>query len=141
MEEKLALEENNQECEKEQQERKRREEIGGVLLGAIAFVNVILSFIVFFSGGSFFSLFVQIGLSIGLVLGVRWIRYLFAVGLAGASIFLLFYLVESFNDSGSSPEGARIIMLIIGLILTISATIFLFKSKYISAYIDHRKRV
>lgn len=102
---------------------------------AISAFNILMSLLSFVSNGNLLTLIVQIVLSICLILGVVWVRYLFAVGAALSTLVnipMLFYAVDS-------SELFIVVFSAIYLIFSAVACVLLFKSEAISEFLYAQK--
>ena len=135
MDDNLTQEQKEKVIENYRNKKSRQFNIGRIIVITIAAINVIMSFVSFFIQHNFISLIIQIALSIALIMGVAWVRYLYAIG-AGLSILI------TINLLGSAIDGSPIwliIFLILELIYSIVSCILLFGNKCVSEFLYSQK--
>lgn len=119
-----------------QEKEEKRYRMGRNIVVTIAAANVISTICGSFLQFNLFSLIVQIAVSIALVAGVSWIRYLFAFG-SLLSIVLGFYILTS----GYAHQLSTLILagVIIQIVFSLASAIFLFKSRCVSEFLYAQK--
>lgn len=139
MEEEYSAAEKQQVLEQIEKEQKRLYQQGKIIVYVIAIINIIgavVSAFTNFNFITFITLIVQIALSLALLCGVTWVRYLFAIGL-GLSGFLALYLLSGQMDF--SGQLGMVIYLVLTLIYAVASCIILFVSKSVSEFLYAQK--
>lgn len=133
-------EEKQRMIEEHAQKQKRLYTHGKIIVTVIAMVNIVGTIAASFLSFNLFQLIIQIVLSIALLMGVSWVRYLFAVG-AALSCFLSFYLLLATDYSLMSASGKALLIsyLIFTLCYSIISCILLFTSKSVSEFLYAQK--
>lgn len=115
--------------------QERQYKRGRIIVFIIAIVNIIGSIVSSFSNFNLFTLIVQIILSIALLCGVSWVRYLFAAGSALGSILMLYALVHA----GPNIPAYLTVIAVTYLIYCIISSIVLFVNKSVSEFLYRQK--
>lgn len=112
---------------------------GRAIVWTIAVLNVLGGLLSFFTQWNVIALAVQIVLSVALVRGVSWVRYLFAVGAALSSLWMLGALLG--GVSAETTVGRVWLTLLIGLYLgySVASCVCLFASKAVSEFLYAQK--
>ena len=118
--------------------------IGKTIVIIIAAVNFIWSIINAFTGQNpllaIFTVVVQLILSIALIMGVGWIRYLFAI-VAGLSV--ISGLASFINPNSalmlSDPTALAIVFVLLSIAFNIASCILLFFNKCVSEFLYAQK--
>jgi len=133
--------------EKKQKENKKKEEhklkqsilIGKIIIYTMAVLNVPFSFLLVVIGYPVFYFFVQIGLSIALILGFNWVRILFGIGAIGAGLSYLHFTISNARfDRWAGDEAIMTIYLIITIVGLVGGSLLLF-SKSVKEFIDNKR--
>jgi DNA-binding transcriptional MerR regulator len=118
-------------------EQKRSYALGRTIVFAIAGINVTASIASFIVNFNFINLILSIILSGALLLGVSWVRYLFAAGSAIGAVMLLFLL---FGDGRiSSLPAFSVVILIATFVFSVASCIVLFRSKSVDDFLYVQK--
>ena len=130
--EELAREQKEQMFIEFETKQAKRLRTGKIIVNAIASVNILMTiFHSIFVSFNLFPFIIQIVLSIALMSGVAWVRYLFAVGAALGAMLILYILAV--GAYFLSP--ALIIFSIVVATYGIVCSALLFTSKCVSEYI------
>ena len=115
-------EEKEQALENHNKKREKKILIGKSIILVIAISNMTLSLLSFIivPGGSFFSVLVQVALSIALIYRVRWVRWFFIIGPTIATLFFI-----SISTSGAGRVEDEAILHLVLLLLSIAIAILL----------------
>ncbi|BBH20065.1 hypothetical protein Back11_14100 [Paenibacillus baekrokdamisoli] len=116
--------------------QKRQYRLGQIIVSSISIINVISALISAFVNFSFFSLLIQVIVSIALFAGVTWIRYLFVVG-AVLSIILNLMLLTS--EYVSMMTQGLMIVTVFQMIYAALASFLLLKSNSVSEFLYSQK--
>ena len=128
--EKLTNEQKEQMIKDFENKQDKMIRTGKIIVIVIASVNIIMTIITFIGNFNLFSLIIQIVLSIALLSGVAWVRYLFAVSAAMGTIILL-YILTSGEVYLTTPF---VIISLVAAAYTVICSILLFTSKCVSEY-------
>lgn len=129
--------------EKEQalKEFERKQEIqykaGKAIVLTIAAVNIIGTLATAVVKFNFFTVIIQIALSIALFCGVSWVRYLFAAG-AALSVFITFAVLTG-GTIGAGVPVYTVVITVAYLAYSIASCIVLFASKSVSWFLYSQK--
>ena len=138
MEKEYSEVEKRQVLEQFEKEQERLYLQGKRIVYVIAIINIIGAVVSAFIRFNFVTLIVQIELSLALLFGVPWVKYLFAVGL-GLSGFLTLYLLLEHIDFSS--QLGMVIYLVFSLLYFIVSCIVLFTSKSVSEFLYEKPEV
>jgi len=97
--------EREREYEKFAERQERQFRLGKAIVFTIASLNILFTLLSAFLNFNFFSVIIQIALSIALYMGVAWVRYLFAIGAVLGIFFGIALLVEL---AGLASSGAAV---------------------------------
>lgn len=114
--------------------------IGKIMITTIATVSMVTNVVLllfhflFLDFVSIVQTLVRIAFTVALICGVRWVRYLYAVGAALGAVFAFFFLIAT---NISSP----LLNVYYGFMIpySIVASVLLFGSKCITAYFYEKK--
>lgn len=115
--------------------QEKRFKRGKMTVYAIAILNIVFTIVSFFLSFNLFSLIVQIVLSICLIAGVTWVRYLFAVGAALA----VFVSVQLLVISAETGLVGLVIYSLLMIVYSGIACYLLFKSEAVSEFLYAQK--
>jgi DNA-binding transcriptional MerR regulator len=118
-------------------EQKRSYALGRTIVFAIAGLNIAASIVSFIINLNFINLILSVILSGALLLGVSWVRYLFAIGSALSAVMLMVLL---FGAGGiSSLPVIGVVVLVAYLAFSVASCIVLFKSRSVSDFLYVQK--
>ncbi len=109
---------------------------GKIIVYVIAIVNALGAVVSVFTNFNFFSLIIQLVLSIALLGGFSWARYFFAVR-AGISAFLTLPAISEAVELSLQP--GVVAYLIVMLVFSIASSVVLFASKAVSEFLYVQK--
>ena len=109
---------------------------GKIIVYVIAIVNALGAVVSVFTNFNFFSLIIQLVLSIALLGGFSWARYFFAVR-AGISAFLTLPAISEAVEL--SLQFGVVAYLIVMLVFSIASSVVLFASKAVSEFLYVQK--
>lgn len=138
MNEQMTAEEREQELLRFAKKQEKMYATGRTIVITIAAINILSVIVSQFIRFNFFSLISQIILSIMLVAGVSWVRYLFAAG-AGLNVFLLLYLMSNLAGSGVLGGGTVLVIILLQIAFSAASAILLFTSKSVSEFLYAQK--
>ena len=122
--------------ERYQKRRQRLYAQGRAIVIAVAVMNVLLTIASQILGGfSFFTLVVQLILSVCLVMGFSWVRWLFAAGSALSAAMTLYIIAAA----GQELSAGYIILLAVLLLFYASSCVLLFAHKGVSEFLYSQK--
>lgn len=111
--------------------------IGKSIIITIAIVNALACIASSFVEFNLFTIIIQLVLSVALVCGFTWVRYLYASGSALGALMLLYLLFGA--DGISSLPAFGIIILVAYLAFSIASSVVLFVSKGVSDFLYVQK--
>lgn len=117
--------------------QERQYKAGRAIVFTIAAVNIVGSLATAFGKFNLFSLIIQIALSIALLYGVSWVRYLFAIG-AGLSVFIILAVLSG-GGMGANVPVYTVVITLAYLAYSIISSIVLFASKSVSWFLYSQK--
>lgn len=129
-------EEREREYENYLKRQKRQFATGKIIVFTIAGLNVANAIISAFVDFNFISLIIQVAISIALVAGVTWIRYLFVIGAALSVFSNLMFLV---GWDSSYMTGGLAILIVIQIAYAAAACLLLLKSNAVSDFLYAQK--
>jgi len=123
-----------------EQQQTRLYRTGKIIVFVIATVNVVGTVVSSFINFNFFTLVVQIALSIALYMGVSWVRYFFAVSGAITAALNLYMLNIIMGESGAAAEHPAVAAFLgVYTVYAIASCIILFKSRGVSEFLYAQK--
>ncbi|QMV41221.1 helix-turn-helix domain-containing protein [Cohnella cholangitidis] len=130
-------EEREREYERYLKRQKRQYAMGKAIVFTIAGINVVSTILSSFVQFNLFALIIQVALSIALVAGVTWIRYLFAVG-AALSVLSHFYVLTGGYDSNLMTAGLAV-LIIVQIAYSIAACLLLLINNAVKDFLYAQK--
>ncbi|WP_239618577.1 helix-turn-helix domain-containing protein [Cohnella mopanensis] len=130
-------EERELEYERYLKRSKRQYTMGKIIVFTIAGLNVVSTIVSSFVEFNLFSLIIQIALSIALVAGVTWIRYLFAIG-AALSVIIHFYMLTGGYDSSYMTSGL-VILIVIQMAYSVASCLLLLRNNAVKDFLYAQK--
>ena len=113
----------------------KRISVGKTIIIAIAILEILSSIFSAIANANIFTLIISVIISVALLSGKTWARYLFAAGMVINVIFISYVLIENnAAPSFNALPSVTVIILLINLVYAISCTVLLFTSKSVSEY-------
>ncbi len=128
-------EEREQEYNRYLARQERQYTMGRAIVFSIASINVIFAILSAFTDFRFFSLIIQVAMSIALFAGVTWVRYLFVIGSA-LSILLSFMVIAGY--AAEMPWGV-LLLTVIQMGFSAGSAILLLRSNAVSDFLYSQK--
>lgn len=138
MNDQLSAEEKEKALLEFEQKQVRMYNKGKTIVISIAVINILSVIVSQFIRFNFFSLIAQIILSVMLIAGVSWVRYLFAAG-AFLNVFLLMYIILNLAGFGFSGRGIVLIIILLQIAFSALSAVLLFASKSVSEFLYAQK--
>lgn len=133
----VTKEEREQEYERYLERQQRQFKLGRIIVYTIAILNIVAALISAVVDVNIFSLIIQLALSIALIAGVSWVRYLFVVGAGLSTLFTFIHLLEGLNESYMTGGLAAVLLLQIAY--SIASCILLLRSNAVSDFLYAQK--
>lgn len=131
----LTKQEREKILEEFDEKKERQYKTGKVIVVTIALVNIAGTIVSSFINFNLFTLMVQIALSIALLCGVSWVRYLFAAGSALGAILVLYALAHA----NSVIPFYLTVIAVTYLFYCIISSIILYVSKSVTEFLYSQK--
>ncbi len=137
MQEEYLTTEEQQVLDELEKNQNRLYKQGKIIVSVIAISNIIGAVVSAFVNFNLLLLIVQIILTIALICGVSWVRYLFAVS-AGLNSFLSLSLLFGYLDF-QAVNPAVVTYIVLLLVYSIASCVVLFASKAVSEFLYTQK--
>lgn len=128
-------EEREREYERYLKRQARQYTAGKVIVFTIAVLNIVNAIFSAFLDFNFIAFIIQVIISIALVAGVTWVRYLFVVG-SVLSILFNFMLLAGWDESYTSGIA---ILIAVQMVYAITSCLLLIKSNAVSEFLYSQK--
>jgi len=133
--EKISQEQKEQALIDYEMRLNKRISVGKTIIIAIAILEILSSIFSAIANANIFTLIISVIISVALLSGKTWARYLFAAGMVINVIFISYVLIENnAAPSFNALPSVTVIILLINLVYAISCTVLLFTSKSVSEY-------
>ncbi len=119
-----------------QEKEEKRYRTGQAIVITIAVTHVITTLCTSFINFNLLTLIVQIALSIALVAGVSWIRYLFVIGSILSILYVVYFLFGGYASLLSMPIR---IFVIFQMLFALASAVLLLKSRCVSEFLYAQK--